>query len=288
MVLPWAGPDPLGTPGGTENAAKATDSPDVREADGLIGTYFLVVNQPLELRDRATIERVIRTLGSGGQLTTVALVLQNQGTSVDNDVTTINAADGLEADEVSPGIVLLKIPAAGITQAMLANAIINASKIAAGAVGTTQLANAAVTPAKLDRTYLTSAALSLNPKVTDFAYIGMRTISNSVSNQSVVTVNFVPGVIYDGYVVWEFRAFASGSASIPVNGTFTTNVAGVGQTTNPVQFDAGVDSLIRVRQNYTTAGGSSLTASWGFNWSDGVTLTITGASMVEWDFQPRS
>lgn len=289
--MSFQGDNPYGTTGGDDNPLLSQTPDDVRIAIGSSYVAYLLINGPITVRDIAAIQNVIRTIGSRGEQSIMGTVVKNNSAVIDSNVTEFDFNAGFVVTQVSPGVVLVQVPNAGIVQAMIANGAIGnaqlanlavtAGKLANSAVGTNQIASGAVTPSRLDRTYREGA--TANPRVHGFASLGARTINSSVVNQSNITINFVPGVSYSGSVRWVFRGFAVGGT--PADGAFRTSVAGVVQVWSQTQFDSGVDQPIEVVQHYDTSGGSSLDASWGYNWTDG-TFQITTASFVEWDFIP--
>lgn len=237
MVLVWHGDDPLGTPGGIETLDTPSDAPDIREAFGQVCTYFLLVNGPIDIRDRAAIERVIRTIGARGEYT-MGLILQDDGTNVDSNVTTINTGAGIQTTQVSPGVVLMEVGTGFITSAMLADAIVTASKLAAGAVGTAALADAAVTPAKLSQPYVGHPPLTGNSGLTGTLPIDFT--AGTTTNRTPFTITGVPSL---QYLAISFQWIeAQGLNGVSCDLHMNTVIQGSTYSNLNMRFEGGVNS----------------------------------------------
>lgn len=136
--MPFSGADLNGTPGGTDSLSKPTYPPDVRIAKGGSYVAFLVVNGPLTVRNRASIENIVRTLGTRGEYS-MALLIRNDGGVIDVAATDLNFEDGITVTQVSPGVITIHIPTDGITDAMVAEDYATTDELSAAI-------NAALTP----------------------------------------------------------------------------------------------------------------------------------------------
>lgn len=261
----FLGPDPYGT-SGNDDLTKPQSPVDIRLSIGRTHLAYLLVNGPLTIRDRDAVEAVIRTLGARGE-ETVTIIFRENGAIIDNNVSDVDAQDGILAQQISPGVILLKIPTAGLTSDMLADSIVTASKIAANAVTTNAIADGSITTPKIANGAVVQASINshavTNSELGNGA-VDWRVIANSLvgngANQlapgagsaiiyatktlgyashavgtglgTIDSVNYGPlvaGVTYDlyTYVMGQVNAASSGFCTIYANTGVGSSIGGM-------------------------------------------------------------
>ena len=187
--MTFRGDSPYGTTAEQEDMLLPFDPADVRIAIGSAHVTYLLINGPLTIRSRADIESVIRTIGSRGEVT-VALIIQDNGATIDNQVTQIDATSGIRIVPISPGIVAIDIQPGGISAAMLADAIVTGTKIAdftitaqnlnADAVTNANILNGAITTSKIGDSQVTPA------KILDFSITAQEMAADAITNTNIL------------------------------------------------------------------------------------------------------
>lgn len=230
--MPFSGPDPYGTAGGTDALSLPQTPPDIRIYAGRSVVLYFQRNGPVQSMTRAEIEDVVRTLGTLGQ-SLITFRVRDDGTVIDDSVFDFEIFD-LNVAHLGSGEVQMNIGNAAITE----------QKIADGSIITSKIVNGAVTPAKLDRTYREGSrqdfpVLSYEQILYDgnvltplsVAAIVYRTPVNAIvlpSNNMKYMVE-----VSASFVINEF----SGGITFSINGGLTLN--GVDQSFVPVQYSRG-------------------------------------------------
>lgn len=141
--MSFQGPDPYGTPGGTEIVIKAQSPEDVRIAQGRSYIIFLRVNGPITERFRENVEDVVRILGLSG-LPLVAIIVRENGVVRDANASDVDYAAPLTATQIAPGVVVIDVAAGGITTTEIANAAVTLAKLATNSVDSSKIVDGSI------------------------------------------------------------------------------------------------------------------------------------------------
>jgi hypothetical protein len=147
--MSFQGPDPYGTPGGTEVIIRAQSPEDVRIAQGRSFIVFLRVNGPITERFRENVEDVVRILGLSG-LPLVAIIVRENGVVRDANASDVDYAAPLTATQIAPGVVVIDVAASGIDTAEIANAAITLAKLAANSVDSSKIVDDSIVNADIN------------------------------------------------------------------------------------------------------------------------------------------
>lgn len=146
--MSFQGPDPYGTPGGTEVVTLPQTPEDVRIAKGRSYIIFMRTNGPVTTRFREQVEDVIRVLGLTGNVL-VAIIVRENNVVRDANAGDLNFSTPLTATELAPGVVSIDIGPATITVFELADDAVETAKIKNAAVTAAKLAPGVIVPSGL-------------------------------------------------------------------------------------------------------------------------------------------